>query len=508
MRSIRIVVIFLLSVSCSVGYAQTNAGALSSRPAIPGGKPGNKQSFITDFDLFKNILEKAHAGLYKYHSKQQMDSLFRHYRSRISNHSDLITFYQYLSSILAYTGSLHDDISLPDSTRKTLSERKEFFPYPVKMVNGRLLINTGAGSIPAGAEILSVNHQKTFDILPRLYKYYTTDGFNTTGKAEGINVRFPLYYRLEYGKQTQFTVVYKSFGQADPVTATLEPVAWKDYAGLYASRHSVTMDTTGGRTYSCTIIDSLHTAILTIRSFSLGNASSDRHKAYRDFLRSSFTAFKAKGIENLVVDIRKNGGGSDPNDLLTFSYLARQPFKENAEAFTIFQTVPYKECCTDDSTDIADIEENFRDEHNQWRSGRYYQNPDYNRFWQPDSLAFAGKIYLLIGPAVASAASLFASMVKSEGYATVIGEESMGGYYGHTGHNSLTYELPFSGISFSISVVDLKQFVTPKKEIPFGSGILPDIRIVQSREDFIANRDTVLEETLRIIAGGSHGKHD
>lgn len=485
MRGTRTAVVILLSVSCFLSFAQTNTG--------------NKQSFTADFDLFKNILEKAHAGLYKYHSKQQMDSLFSHYRGLIGNRTGLIPFYQYLSSILAYTGSLHDDISLPDSTEKKLLASKGFFPYPVKMVDGKLLINTDSGRIPAGSAIISINDQTTQDILPQLYKYYTTDGFNITGKAQGINSQFPLFYRLEYGQQNQFAVVYKPVDKVDPVTVILQPVAWKDYAALYASRHSAIPDTTGSRTYSCTIIDSLRTAILTIRSFSLGSGSSARHKAYRDFLRSNFAAFKEKGIENLVVDIRKNGGGSDPNDLLTFSYLARKPFKENEEAFTLFQTVPYKEFCTDDSTDIADIEENFRDEHNQLRDGRYYQNPDYNRFWQPDSLAFSGKIYLLVGPAVASAASLFASMVKSEGSATVVGEETMGGYYGHTGHNSLSYQLPHSGISFSISLVDLKQYVTPKKEIPFGSGILPDIRIGQSLEDFMTNRDTVLNSVLEMI---------
>ncbi|WP_315815241.1 hypothetical protein [Paraflavitalea speifideaquila] len=90
-------------------------------------------------------------------------------------------------------------------------------------------------------------------------------------------------------------------------------------------------------------------------------------------------------------------------------------------------------------------------------------------------------------------------MVKSEGYATLIGEETMGGYYGHTGHNKVAYELPHTRINFSFSVVDLQQYVTPKRDIPFGSGILPDKIVTQSQNDFIENRDAVMHYTLHLI---------
>lgn len=458
-----------------------------------------KEKFISDFDLFRNILEKAHAGLYKYHSPQQIDSIFSHYRKRVNDGGDLLSFYKHLSSVLVYIGSLHDDIFLPGNIKKKITSGKTFFPYPVKMVDGKLLVNIDDQKIPAGAEIVSVNGRSVKHILPSLYKYFTTDGINITGKQQGINAKFPWFYRLEYGAAAMFRVVYRPFNQQDSIKTTLTSVTWPEYISLYGKRHSSVPDTIKKCCYSFSIIDSLSTGLLTIPSFSLGNERSERHKIYRQFLKATFTSLKEKGIKNLIVDIRQNGGGSDPNDLLTFSYLAQQPFKENTEAFTLFQTIPFKQYCTDDTTDILDLEENLGDEHNQFKDGKYFQNPEYNRFWQPDSLAFTGKIYLLIGPAVASAASLFASMVKSEGKATVIGEETMGGYYGHTGHNSISFELPATHIPFSISVVDLRQYVSPKEEITFGSGILPDIRLQQSQPDFIINRDTVLDSVMHII---------
>ncbi len=473
---------------------------LAQRPFHPG-----KTNLEADFTLYRHILEKGHAGLYKYHSKKQVDSVFDHYRSKLGAATSLETFYQYLSSVLSYIGSLHDDVSLPDEYLDSMVVQSHFFPYPVRIVNNKLLMNISGQQLPLGAEILSINGLPIQSILPRLYKYYTTDGFNLTGKLLGIGSAFSLFYRYEFGPQRQFRVVFRPFQSGQSKTATLPAVNYRAYALLNRQRHSLPLDTLLDDRYDFHLIDSLNAAVLTVPTFSLGGPQSQKHAAYKAFLQQCFSLLKQKNVQHLVVDIRKNGGGSDPNDLLTFSYLARHPFKENKEAYTIFQKVPYKEYYyTEDSTDIPDIEENFLDEHNQLKNGRYYQNPAYNKTWQPDSLAFQGKIYLLISPAVASAASLFASMVKSEGYATVIGEESMGGYYGHTGHNKVAYQLPHTRINFSFSVVDLLQYVEPKRDMPFGSGIPPDEKVTPSQEDFLHNRDAVMEYVLKIISVNTH----
>ena len=69
---------------------------------------------------------------------------------------------------------------------------------------------------------------------------------------------------------------------------------------------------------------------------------------------------------------------------------------------------------------------------------------------------------MLISPAIASAGSLFAAMVAGNENTFTIGEETMGGYYGHNGHTPLAYKLPKSKISTFFSVVNLEQDV-PKK---------------------------------------------
>lgn len=117
----------------------------------------------------------------------------------------------------------------------------------------------------------------------------------------------------------------------------------------------------------------------------------------------------------------------------------------------------------------------------------------------PKPKAFKGKLVLLIDPYVASAASLFASLVKSDDESIVIGEETLGGYYGHTGHIPVTYELPNSKLLLTFSIVDLEQDVKPLDDERFGDGVVPDIRVVQSYEDFMVGRDTQLQFAVERI---------
>ncbi|KAA2240158.1 peptidase S41 [Chitinophaga agrisoli] len=467
------------------------------KPATPAG------NYLNDLVLYEQILRATHAGLYNYHSKAQVDSIFDHYNILVGKETlDRITFYKYVCTITAWIGSLHDDVFLPDEVRDSIRRQKGFFPYPVRIVHDSLVINIDHQIIPAGAGIVSINGHTAAELITSLGRYYTTDGYNTTGKKPGIDHYFSWYYALEYGTQAAFKVRYKPYGSVEELEETVQPVTYATAMAQYKQRHSLPLDTLQDDDYHFQWANAGKTAVLTVNTFGLGNAESGSHKAYSRFLDSVFRLLETRHTQSLVVDVRRNGGGDDPNDLLSFSYLAYQPFKENKEAYTIFQRLPFKQYyLAEDSSDIPDLESNFLEEHSQLADGKYYQQPSFNPAWQPDKHAFRGKAYLLVGPRVASAASLFASMVRSEGKVTVIGEETMGGYYGHTGHNSVLYQLPDSRIAFQLSVVNVKQYVQPRADIPPGRGIMPDIDEQQDVRDFIDNRDRVLEHALGLAAG-------
>ena len=253
-------------------------------------------------------------------------------------------------------------------------------------------------------------------------------------------------------------------------------------------------------------LDSI-TGILTIHTFDMGNETTKEHLKYKQFLDSIFVDIKTKGLKNLIVDVRNNGGGTDPNDLITYSYLTNRNFQENIQAWISFNKIPMLKYIDHNVPSfirplfIGKFNKEFQQIFPQEKNGKFYQdeNSDDHKTRTPNQNAFTGNVYLLTSPRIASAGSLFAAMVAGNQNTITIGEETMGGYYGHNGHTPLEYKLPKSKIIIQFSVVNLEQDVPKKENQKYDRGIIPDYYITQTFSDFLNNIDTQMNFTLELI---------
>jgi C-terminal processing protease CtpA/Prc len=212
-------------------------------------------------------------------------------------------------------------------------------------------------------------------------------------------------------------------------------------------------------------------------------------------------------VYNLIMDIRSNPGGSDPTFEQPMMYLTDKTFKENNLAYIIFDSLPYEQYFwgTSSASRISDQEKTegkkiLKDYFPLLRNGRNIQNEKYNPVYHPKSPAFNGRLYLLIDENTASAASHLASLVKA--YArntTIVGVETIGGYYFHNGHMALIYELPNSKIKTKFSIVYVVQDAVVKQDQPEGRGTMPDYEVWPTFDDFMQNRDTQMEFVLKLI---------
>lgn len=453
-----------------------------------------------DFDVFRQVYKAANPSLYRYRTRRQVDSAFAATRRQLTGATTLLGFYRLLYGITAYTGSLHSDNYLPTAADSVLQASPGYFPYPVQWLAGKLRLNAAAAPLPLGSELLRINGHSAAELLTQLGVYATTDGYNQTGKDYLIGTHFARYYYLAYGPCPAFKLTYRAPLQADTAQLTLAAVAYPVYEQRYQQRHSAGL-AAQLPPYQVQVIDSLHTALLTVNTFELGARGEASQRRYARFLDSTFQALRASPrVRQLIVDVRQNSGGDDPNDILLFSYLARHRYRENRRAYTTFRQVPYPAYFVEDGPGARDtLEQELRAEFNPARRGRYWQKRSANPYWHPDPLAFKGQVYLLIGPAVASAGSLFASLVRSARGPLILGQETMGGYYGHTGHTPVEYQLPATGIRVKFSIVDLDQDVRQRRRFPPGRGVLPDYPVSQSLADFVANEDAVLRAALLLI---------
>ncbi|MDR6968983.1 hypothetical protein J2X31_003009 [Flavobacterium arsenatis] len=466
-----------------------------------------------DLAIFKDLRQKANSGLYKYRTQKQIDSIYSWADNEIKYLSTYRDFYNLICKLTDFEGSLHNDTSLPDKIFQNLRKEKSgYFPFPIKWIDGKWLVNFENGEIPLGSEIISINGIPIAEIISSLYKYYTTDGENLTGKKIGLRTHFARYFRLHYGLKDQFIVSYKKQNTEQIETKTISGVSHNDYYKNFQNRFSKPydqiyyVDLADNQKYNFKKLDSL-TAKLTIYSFAMGDEKSKEHSEYVKFLDSVFIQIKKDNIKNLIVDVRQNGGGTDPNDLVTYSYLAQRNFQENKKAWISFKKIPLLKYYNINVPKIIrpllvgkfnkEFQEIFPVEENH----RFYQNENSNdhKIWTPNKNAFTGKIYLLISPAIASAGSLFASMAAGNENTTTIGEETMGGYYGHNGHTPLEYKLPKSKIITQFSVVNLEQDVPKKEHQIKNRGIIPDYHIVQTYKDYLKQADTQLDFVYDLI---------
>jgi C-terminal processing protease CtpA/Prc len=171
----------------------------------------------------------------------------------------------------------------------------------------------------------------------------------------------------------------------------------------------------------------------------------------------SFQKINEKGIENLVIDVRFNGGGSAHSSIHLLRYLVDKPF-------TYYFDMPHDE------------EEGL-------------QIPFENRY--------KGKLYFLIDGRGNSTTGHFMAIAKTLKLGTIVGEELGSNQFCTAGQ--ITFKLPNTG--FLCSVAN-STCISSAPLLPDDTGILPDHPVTQSIENYLGNVDTVKRYVLGLIRGG------
>jgi len=475
--------------------------------------PFSKKNMYKDLTVFKQIREKANSGLYKYRTKRQIDSIYNWAYNQVEKSTTYGEFYNIISQLTDYEGSLHNGTWLSNKVYKSLNTETGYFPLQVKVITNKLIVNAKGSKIPLGSEILTINTNNIADVIENFNKYYTTDGYIIAPKRFSLTRKFNKYYRMHYGKQKTFAISYREHNANQIKKIVIDGISYKASKENFKKRYSKNYDSISYKDlkvkemYTFKKLDK-NTSVLSFHSFDFGgNEDTKEYKEFVMFLDSVFATLKKDNTKNLIVDVRHNGGGSDPNEVVTYEYLTKRNFSENKSAWISFKKIPYLRYVDTKvprflrPIGVIKYNKMFQKAFPIEKDGKFYEGDDNydHKIRKPHKNAFQGKIYLLIGSETASAGSNFASLLANDENTTIIGEETCGGYFGHNGHTPLSYILPKSKIKTFFSVVNLLQYVEQRKGQIYGRGILPDYYVTQSYEDFIKHKDTQMEFTLKLI---------
>ncbi len=436
-----------------------------------------------DFTIFKNVLTNSHPSLYEYATKTQWDSVFKNFekeRKQLKNSSDL---FKSISTLATNVKDGHIRVLHPK-----METVPSMFPLLIKIIDNRFYTDTDDFDISVGSEIISINGIENEELLSRFLKYAQSDGNSITKKHRQIESEFGILHYYEFGEMKSYTISYLTPNNMTQ-TVNIESQPFQSIGARFPNRSSYFSkyhkqkdrlehfkNTISQKWPVVRFIDSLNTAVLTVNSFGLDP------KEFKSRLIEIFGEIKREKAESLIIDVRQNNGGYRANAIILFSFITDQPFKQRISESVITSKLFEPNYIKHTASDYSEFFKN------------YFANSDKNddrwvltidkaqEAMEPYKKQFKGKTYVLIGGNTFSAGNAFALNAKNSLDITVIGEETGGGYYFHTGQFSVLYELPNSKIMFNISLVKINHFVKDKT-VKKGSGIVPDVEINLTQEE-------------------------
>jgi hypothetical protein len=403
-----------------------------------------------DFMQLRRVIEGKHPNLY--HSEEELRKVFDEQFKLLKDGMSELEFYRVLSPILPTLGCGHTNIYVSKNYDEYLKQNGRYIPLSVKYVGEQLLVseNLSEADIPVGSEIVFINGRSIPDIIKLLYANLPADGYNLTKKQYIVNNWFNAVYYYFVENPEAFAVEYRKPGEEQLLKVIIPAVA---NSGMHMTTMDIHFKEIDGEVYFGEVKDNY--ARLVIKSFQTSRFKSGDYKKYID---SFFLELKKKETPNLIIDLRGNWGGSANLAAHLFTYLIKEPTPYFEKAMFLFGGL--------------------------------------KKPLKPAENSYNGKVFVLADGASFSTSGHLASLIKYHGLGTFIGEESGGGAVVTDGGKSITLKNTKIRAYCATTV-----FKTAVEGLPEGRGVIPDLVVRPSLEDYLKGNDPQLKKTLELING-------
>jgi hypothetical protein len=485
--------VFLLSIIiffCSCASSKKNYN-----PA----KKYAPETLQQDFAVLRHTLEAKHPALYWYTPKEKMDDYFEKYYAVIK---DSMTEQQFawlaVAPMIDKIHCGHTSMSLSKSYSKWVKGKLiPSFPLYLKIWNDTMAVygnlNFKKDSVfKRGTLVTSINGIPNKIMIKYMLEYLVEDGYAHNVNYIRISGNFPYYHRNILGLSKTYTVGYlDSTGQEQKAILPLF-VPLKD---------STKKDSTKKDTVIKKVKIPKAQRLLQYRSFKIDstkkyatmvlNTFTDGH--LRRFFRRSFKQLRKEKINNLVLDIRNNGGGRVGMSTLLTKYISRQPFKI-ADTVSTHARGLGKYSKYIKGGKLNNFQMFFSSRKN--KDGNYHIRRMEKHFYQPKKNNYDGKVYVITSGPTFSASTLFCNAVKGQGGITLVGEETGGGWYGNSGIMIPNVTLPNTGVRVRLPLFKLVQVNHGQTK---GTGVIPDVLVPPSYDALLKGYDKKMQVVRELI---------
>ena len=370
--------------------------------------------------------------------------------------ADSLTISEFYISIAVFVSTIYDEhtgVNMPFDQRIKYSKADgTSFPFFVEIKNNAIYNTFYCGNdstLFKGKEKLqSINGIESAQIIQKMMKLF--GGKSIATKEKAIAQYFRFYLWMFYGFEDDYEIVYKN-DQNTIQKITVPGVSSSDFQRNIKRKPKETL-----KRFDLQINTEQGTAIMKIKTFS-------DLDGFCAFAQKAFAAIQTQNIENLVIDIRDNGGGRSIVVDSLLNYITNKEYTQ------------YKRIETRISQELKEHYKVKYPDRMEWIN----QYPINELVSQETKLKkpiakkhrFNGNLYLLTNNTSFSAAATFAGVFKELKLGKIIGEETGGKieYFG----DYWFMRTPNTKISF---------YIAPKKFTQFGgdnaeNGVLPDFKV-------------------------------
>jgi C-terminal processing protease CtpA/Prc len=400
--------------------------------------------------------------------KTEWDNLYKKLISEVQNTTNDYEYYRLLQKFSAFLKDGHTDVWFPKIQENIFTNEFGDFKFVLTNINGKAIITKISESkkdeFPIGTEIIKVNGMTTNQFIEQNVKPYISSS------TEHILSNRSIEHLLEGYKGTTFDIEIK---RPDSNVKSLKVTLNKSKdQELYPPENKELFE------FKWVNDDIAYIALNSFTSWDLMDLFSEK---FSELQKSN----------KMIIDLRKNGGGNSDVAREIFKYLTNDTILYSSRSSSRYHIPVYKAWGR-----YVNVGDTLKSD---WHKQAYlsYKNEYYYDFpYHPystsnlDITRIEIPTVILIGNNTASAAEDFLVYADNQENMTKIGEPT----FGSTGQ-PYVFDLPNGGYGR----VCAKKDTYPDGQEFVGYGIKPDIEIKVSLNDYMENRDVVLERAIEYL---------
>lgn len=450
-----------------------------------------------DLNIFRNILEESHPGLYWFTPKEEMDRYFTQIQSELTDSLSLRAFRTRLMYLAEKIKCGHTAVGFSKAyTRYLDTAMEKAFPLSMYFWKDSAMVwnnlNRSDSLLKRGAIVLEIDQKPVTQIRDEMFEYLVGDGYSVSGKYQSLNNGFAGMWKNIYGLKDSVNIVFLDSAGIlhHTYVAPFDPS--KDSAFVRRRREQQERGRTPEKASVLERRRNLQADTATRAAYMMLGSFSRGYRL-KSFFRESFKYLERENMEHLIIDLRNNGGGEAGNAVNLLRYISKTPFRLADSLYAIKKGSAYSKHLKNYTAYWLMMSMVTRKRNDGKFHFGYFERKEFRPYKKRH---FNGQVYLLTGGNTFSAASIFVKKLKGQDNVVIIGEETGGGAYGNSAWMIPDAVLPHTGIRFRLPKF---RMVMDASEVAEGRGVMPDIEVFPTSESIKKGTDLKLEKAKEMI---------